>query len=406
VVKEIILPRLDIDMDKGMVVEWAKKEGDEVKEGELIATIMSEKVTYELHSPATGTLYKIIVQPNVEVPVGQIIAIIKEPEDRAEDLDEAVRRAEESLAGVVEVRAEAKAEAVAEAKPAEAKVEAAPTGRIKISPLARRLAREYGIDITKVKGTGPGGRIVKEDILRAVEEMKARPPAAPEAVEVIQLTGIRKISAERLAQSFKTAPHAFLRMDVDMSNIVRFRNVLEKEIGVRPSYNTLLIKAVAKALRKHPNLNATLEGEDKVRLLKDVNICLAVATEEGLVTPVVHHADEKSIAEIESDVRRLVEKAREGRLEADDLKGGTFTITNLGIFGVDAFMAIINPPQAAILAVGRIADRAVVVDGKVEARPVATLTLSFDHRIVDGAPAAQFLAYIKELLEEPARLLI
>jgi len=195
-------------------------------------------------------------------------------------------------------------------------------------------------------------------------------------------------------------------MDVDVSNIVRFRNVLEKEIGVRPSYNTLLIKAVAKALRKHPNLNATLEGEDKVRLLKDVNICLAVATEEGLVTPVVHHADEKSIAEIESDVRRLVEKAREGRLEADDLKGGTFTITNLGMFGVDAFMAIINPPQAAILAVGRIADRVVVADGRIEIRPVATLTLSFDHRIVDGAPAAQFLAYVKELLEEPARLLI
>ncbi|HDM26892.1 MAG TPA: hypothetical protein ENG27_01090, partial [Candidatus Bathyarchaeota archaeon] len=142
------------------------------------------------------------------------------------------------------------------------------------------------------------------------------------------------------------------------------------------------------------------------RLLKDVNICLAVATEEGLVTPVVHHADEKSIAEIESDVRRLVEKAREGRLEADDLKGGTFTITNLGMFGVDAFMAIINPPQAAILAVGRIADRVVVVDGRMEIRPVATLTLSFDHRIVDGAPAAQFLAYVKELLEEPARLLI
>jgi len=390
-VKEVIMPRLDVDMDRGMVIEWAKGEGDEVREGELVATVMSEKVTYEVYSPATGTIHKIIVQPNVEVPVGQVICIIREPGDSEDALEEAVRKAEEAL-----TRMEVKEAGVEAAPaPAEAVVREAPAeGRIKISPLARRLAREHGVDISRVRGTGPGGRIVARDVLRALEE----------EAELIPLSGVRKITAERLAQSFRTAPHAFLQINVDMQNLVEMRDALEERLGVKPSYNALLVKAVAKALREHPLLNSTLEG-DKIRIFREVNVCIAVATEAGLVTPVVRNADAKSVAEIERDIRDLVARAREGKLKPEDLKGGTFTITNLGMFGIDSFLAIINPPQAAILSVGRIADRPVVVDGRVVARPTATLTLSFDHRVVDGAPAAKFLNRLRELIEEPTQLL-
>ncbi|MFQ6081255.1 MAG: dihydrolipoamide acetyltransferase family protein [Candidatus Bathyarchaeia archaeon] len=396
--RTIIMPRLDLDMERGTVLEWLKKKGDEVKQGEPIVEIMSEKVTYEVESPASGVLYEVLVPPDTEVPIGQVIGVIMEPGDEPTVIERAVREARESLAELAaveepEIKREvrvAKREEVAERKPE----------RIKISPLAKKLAEQYGIDVAGIKGTGPGGRIVKEDVLRAAEELKAR---VEERAEVIPLTGVRKVVAERMASSFRTAPHAILMVEVDMSEAVKLRQAFEKTKNVEISYNAIFVKAVATALREYPILNSTLE-ENQIKILKNINVGVAVATERGLIVPVIHDADEKSLADLTSTIAELVERARLDRLSMGDVTGGTFTITNLGMFGVDAFIAIINPKQAAILAIGRIADEPKVVNGQIAIQPTMTLSLSFDHRIIDGAPAAQFLSRIKEILENPSLL--
>ena len=256
------------------------------------------------------------------------------------------------------------------------------------SPAARRLARELGVDLALVKGTGPEGRIVEDDVKRLAEQ----PLLLPRVREVVPLVGIRKTTAERLSFSARTAPHSTITMEVDMTNAVK----LHKETAV--SYTDLLIKAVATALRDHPFLNATLENE-QIKVFEDINVGFAVATEKGLVVPVVHNAAQKTVNEIAAKVKELVEKARQGKLSKEDLTGGTFTITNLGMYGVDVFIPIINPPETAILGVGRIAEKLTLVDNQVKIKPVMQLSLSYDHRIVDGAPAAQFLQKVKQVLE-------
>jgi pyruvate dehydrogenase E2 component (dihydrolipoamide acetyltransferase) len=389
------MPRLDLDMERGTVLEWVKKKGDKVKQGEPVVKIMSEKVTYEVESPASGVLYEVIAPPDTEVPIGQVIGVIVETGDEPSVVERAVREAKESLAALaaareLEIKREVeveKREEVARKKPE----------RIKISPLARKLAEQYGIDVVGIKGTGPGGRIVKEDVLRAAEELKAR---VEERAEVIPLTGVRKVVAERMAHSFRTAPHAILMVEVDMSEAVRLRQAFEKMKNVQISYNAIFVKAVATALREYPILNSMLE-ENQIKILKNINVGVAVATERGLIVPVVHDADEKSLADLTTTIAELVERARLDKLSMGDVTGGTFTITNLGMFGVDAFIAIINPKQAAILAIGRIADKPKVVNGQIAIQPTVTLSLSFDHRIIDGAPAAQFLNRVKEILENP-----
>jgi len=234
--------------------------------------------------------------------------------------------------------------------------------------------------------------------LKAAEELKAR---VEEQAEVIPLSGVRKVVAERMAYSFRTAPHAILMLEVDMSEAVKLRQDFEKMKNVQLSYNAVFVKAVAMALREYPILNSTLE-EKQIKVLKNINVGVAVATERGLIVPVIHDVDEKSLADLSSTIAQLVEKTRLDTLSRNDVTGGTFTITNLGMFGVDAFIAIINPKQAAILAIGRIADKPKVVDGQIVIQPTVTLSLSFDHRIIDGAPAAQFLNRIKEILENPS----
>ncbi|RLI31804.1 2-oxo acid dehydrogenase subunit E2 [Candidatus Bathyarchaeota archaeon] len=381
--RRILMPRMDVDMDRGSVVEWMKGEGEAVEEGEPLVKIMSEKVTYEVPSPASGILHKILVPAGEEVPIGQVIGILREEGDREEDLEAAVEEALRQLrrpeAGV-EVRRERRAPRPVRRRGA----------RIRTSPVARRLAEEYGIDLGEVVGTGPGGRITKEDVLRFVEE-------ASQFSETIPLRGIRRVVAERMSESFRTAPHAVVSMDVNMSHVVELRRRL-RERGVEVSYNAILIKAAAEALREFPILNSTLRG-DEIRVWRRVNICVAIDTPKGLVAPVVKDADQRSLVELTKAVEDLAERARGEGLRRGDLKGGTFTITNLGMFGVDRFQPIINPPQAAILAVGRITERPVVEEGKVVVRPVATLSLAFDHRIVDGAPAARFLRRLREILQ-------
>ncbi len=393
------MPRLDLDMEKGTVLEWLKKKGDKVTRGEPVVMIMSEKVTYEVESPASGVIYEVLLQPDIEVPIGQVIGVIMEDGDEPKLLERTVRKAKESLvelSGVKkpEIKMEVKIgqrEEVAKEKPE----------RKKISPLAKILAKQYGIDVDGIRGTGPGGRIVKQDVLKAAEELKVR---FEEKVEVIPLSGVRKVVAERMAYSFRTAPHAILIVEVDMSKAVKLRKDFEKMKNVQLSYNAVFVKAVAMALREYPILNSTLE-ENQIKILKNINVGVAVATERGLIVPVIHDVDEKSLADLSSIIAQLVEKTRLDTLSRSDVTGGTFTITNLGMFGVDAFIAIINPKQAAILAIGRIADKPKVVDGQILIQPTVTLSLSFDHRIIDGAPAAQFLNRIKEILENPSPIL-
>jgi pyruvate dehydrogenase E2 component (dihydrolipoamide acetyltransferase) len=370
----VILPRLDEDQKSGMILEWLKGEGAEVEKDEPIAIVMSEKIMMDVSAPVSGKLYKIFAQENVEMPVGQIIAVIAEPSDDPNTVSKFVEEAKRSLAGI-EVKAPRK-----------------PEERVPISPLARKLAEQYGIDVTTVKGSGPGGRIVKEDILRAVEELKPEAKAPPRVI-AIPLTGIRKIVAERMSSSHLAAPHVTLTMDADASEANKL-----KETGI--SYNAILIKAVAKALQTYPIFNSTLEG-DQIKQFQDINIGLAVAIKEGLIAPVVHNAEKKTLAEINVAVEDLIRKARENRLSVGEVTGGTFTISNLGMFEVDIFTPIITPGQSAILGIGRIVDKPQVVGGRIEIKPTVTFSLSFDHRVADGALAAQFLQLIKKFFENP-----
>jgi len=335
-----------------------------VEKGEPVVEVLSDKVTYEVEAPASGVVRKILAEEGVDVPVAETLAIITAANEELKE---------------VEAVAEAPMERVEE--------------RILASPAAKRLAREYGVDLAQVTGTGPEGRIVEEDVRRFVEGVKV----APRVREVIALTGIRKTAAERVSLSARTAPHSTITMEVNMYDAAKLREKF------KVSYTDMLVRAVAKALKEHPVMNSTLE-KDQIKIFEDVNIGVAVATEKGLVVPVLRDANKKELKEISSTLEELVEKAREGRLTREEMSGGTFTITNLGMFGVDVFTPIINPPETAILGVGRVVEKPVVVDGEVVVKPMIYLSLSFDHRVVDGVPAAHFLQTVKMALENPETL--
>jgi len=379
-VTKILMPRLSLTMKEGTVVEWFKKEGDVVKKGEPLVEVVSEKVTYEVEAPASGVLRKIFAPKGTDVPVAGTLAIITAPDEELPEIEVAV------AAPRIEVK---EALAAPERKPVERIEE-----RVIASPAAKRLAREHGIDLTHVSGTGPEGRIVEEDVRILIGEVKV----TPRVREVMPLTGIKKTAAERVSLSARTAPQSTITMEVDMSNAVKIRE------RVQVSYTDMLVKAVAKALAEHPIINSTLENE-KIRILADINVGVAVATERGLIVPVVYNADRKKLEEIASMLKELVEKAKQGRLTKEDLTGGTFTITNLGMYGVDVFTPIINPPETAILGVGRVVERPAIADGRIVVRPVMQLSLTFDHRVVDGAPAAEFLQKVKQVMENPNALL-
>jgi pyruvate dehydrogenase E2 component (dihydrolipoamide acetyltransferase) len=306
------------------------------------------------------------------IPVGQPIAII------AEEGEEAPKEIEVSVG-------------------------APPEKRIKASPAARRIAKEHGLDLTKIKGSGPGGIIVEKDVLHAISAEKPEVLPSFEVMEVIPLAGMRKTIADRMVYSYRTAPHVAITMEVDMTEALKLHQTIEKIRGVDIPLTALLTTVTAFALKKHPIMNSVLE-EDQIKMIKNINIGVAVALEDGLIVPVVHDADKKDLIETASLVRELIEKARKRELSIEELRGGTFTITNLGGFEVDIFTPIINPPQTAILGVGKIMERVKVVDKQIHAVPIMTLTLVFDHRVVDGAKAAQFLKEIKDLLEDSYKL--
>ena len=424
---EVKLPRLGQGMESGVVLKWLKSEGDKVEKGDLLYELETEKVTQEVEAEASGVLLKITVAEG-EADVGTTLGIIGEEGEELSSADAGEssnggRPAEspdgDSAPAEVDVADEGVEEGSrapardderergrgASAQPGTAEQPQAEAGgaRLKASPLARRIAREKGIDLAAIGGTGPEGRIVAEDVERAAAApVPGVAGPAPGKVETVPLTSLRKTIARRLTEAW-TVPAFQISMSADMSrvNALRPRLVeLTPEGGSKPTVSDILTKIAAVALLRHRAVNATFAG-DAIELHPTANVGLAVATERGLVVPVIRSAERLTIAEIAAARADIVSRARASKLQQADLEGGTFTISNLGMYGVDQFIAVLNPPQAAILAVGAAEEKPVAIDGELQIRPVMTMTLTCDHRTIDGADASEFLRTVKRLLEEP-----
>ena len=398
---DVSLPRLGQGMEAGTIVRWLKSEGDKVEKGEPLYELDTDKVTQEVEADASGVLLKILAGEGEEIEVGKRIAVIGEEgeevaadeaavevdEDEQEEGSPAPAREEERERG----REAAKEEAEEQQETARA------NGRIKASPLARRIARERGIDLASLSGTGPEGRIVAEDVERAAAApAHATVGAAPLEAEVVPLTSLRKTIARRLTEAWQ-APAFQISMSADMTRAQELHARLRDQ-GV--SVTDILTKLAAIALLRHREVNAQF-ADDELRIFPNAHIGLAVATERGLIVPVQREVERKSLVQIAAERKEIVQRTRESKLSQEDLEGGTFTISNLGMYGVEIFTAVLNPPQAAILAVGAIEEKPVVDDGELVARPLMAMTLTCDHRAIDGAKAAEFLRELKTLLEEP-----
>jgi pyruvate dehydrogenase E2 component (dihydrolipoyllysine-residue acetyltransferase) len=399
VADQVILPRLGQGMESGTIVRWLKSEGDEVQKGEPLFELDTDKVTQEVEADVGGVLLKILVDEG-EVPVGTPVAFLGE---KGEDLPE-VETATPAPAETEPAAVSAGTDLEQPERVAGPPSESVPTdGRIKASPLARRIARERGIDLASVSGTGPEGRIVAEDVERVDVAGPQRAPARAAAtgeVERVELTSLRRTVARRMTEAW-AAPAFQIVMSADMTRTQELRaRLVERHPDERPTVTDVLTKVCAAALMRHREVNALYAG-DAIELHPSANVGIAVATDRGLLVPVIPGCELKTVAEIAVARADLVARSREGKLQAADLEGGTFTISNLGMYGVEQFVAVLNPPQAAILAVGAIEERPVARDGGVVARPMMTLTLTSDHRTIDGATAADFLRTVKEFLEEP-----
>jgi len=429
------MPKLGTTMTEGTIVKWLKKEGEPVEKGEIYVEIQTDKVNIEDEAERSGILRKIIAKEGETVKVGEPIAIIADAHEELPDLeiadDKSPEKQEESSQVIMqqEDRTEDEKETI--------------PGKIKASPAAKRVARENQIDLSKVTPSGPNGRIVEKDVLAYIQENKIRatPVAKKIAMEkqidlkslqkspveritkadleeqmmmqeeesTIPVIGMRKIIADSMTYSKKVAPHIYLSLEVDMSKVIDIREKLiplvQDKYDVKLSYNHILIKAVATALRLNPLVNSSFT-EEKIILKQNINIGLAVALEDGLIVPVIKDADKKGLGIIAKETAELILKAKNKKLLPDEYQGGTFTITNLGMFDIENFCAIINQPETAILAVGKIMKKPVVVDDEITIRPMMNLTLSCDHRAIDGAVGAKFLQNLKEILEEPMNLLL
>lgn len=390
----VVMPALELAQETGKLVAWLKKEGDAVAKGEMIAEIETDKAVFELEAPADGLLAGVKSNAGDLVPVGRTIAwIVARGEQPPADSDasEAAMRAMTEQARF-STTASSVAPATAPAQPS-----APQKGPGRASPKARRIAEEHGVDISQISGTGPDGSITSEDVLAAAAAPKAAPKADVSATGIgTGVSTIARLMAERTTQSWTQTPHFFLVREVDAGGLL----AAKAKLGAGFTITDLLIALTARVLARHPKLNGSWTAEG-VRLNPDVNISIAVAVQDGVVGVVIPKADGASVARIAAQREQLAERARAGRLRPSDLTGGTFTISNLGMYKVDAFSAIISPPQAAILAVGRIADRVVPVNGEPGICPMFTLTLSSDHRVVDGAQSAAFLGDLADAIREP-----
>ena len=445
----ITMPRMSDTMTEGKLVSWLKKEGDAVKSGDVLAEVETDKATMELESYVDGTLLHIGIQEGSSVPVNSVIAVIGKPgedfksllnggsgtpEKKTEDASAPARAIENSDS---ETKPELKTESPKEDAPKvetpkedAPKVESAPKTeaveanadhRMKASPLAKKMAEDKGVDISHLTGSGDAGRIVRKDVEAALQQSvtdsqtqtkpeTAQPQKAAQSVpaqgayEDITLSSMRKTIARRLGESMFTAPHFYLTVEVNMDKNMEFRKQIMELSGEKVSFNDIIIKAAAAALRKHPKVNASWM-EDKIRQYSYINIGVAMAVEDGLLVPVIRNADSKGITEISKEVKNFAELAKNKKLQPADWEGNTFSISNLGMFGIEEFTAIINPPDACILAVGAIREVPVVEKGLIKIGNVMKLTLSCDHRVVDGAIGAQFLQTLKKYLEQPMNML-
>ena len=445
---ELKMLQMDQTMTKGKIGKWLVKEGDTVTEGQPLLEIETDKVVHEQESPTDGIIAQILAEEGTNVPVNAILAVIGAPGEEVERIEAdaaqepqvqvepeqpkptpaptgdapkaspAARQLAEKLAiNLTEVKPSGPGGRILESDvqrhiDLRGPVPSIETTRLKASPLARRLAKEHGVDLTSIAGSGPDGRIVRDDVLQAASTAPEVPtvetPAIQQAAEVIAMDGIRGIIAERMTLSVQTNASVTLHTEVDATALVELRGMLNDKLQAREvniTYTDLLVKVVANALREHPRLNATLTNEE-IHLLPEINIGVAVALEDGLVVPVVRNADKERLSEISGQVKSFAERARSNQLTPGELQDGTFTITNLGNFGIDAFTPIINPPESAILGVGRILKKPVVHNDEVVIRSMLTLSLTFDHRVVDGAPAAQFLQTVSGYIQDPYLLLV
>lgn len=409
----ILMPRLSDTMTEGVIAGWHKKVGDAVKKGELLADIETDKATMELESYKNGKLLYIGAQKGDKVPVNALLCIIGE--EGKVNVDAIVAAAKGGVAVAATAAPAATTAAAAPATTAAVVASSSENGRVKASPLAKKLAADKGIDLHLVQGSGDGGRIIKADVDN-YKPAAAAPAAATSSKPVTVSTGtesfeefpvsqMRKVIAKRLAESKFSAPHFYLTMSINMDNAVASRAKLNEVSKVKISFNDMVLKACAIALKQHPAINSSWLG-DKIRRNHHVNIGVAVAVEDGLLVPVVRFADTKSFSQIGAEVKDLAQRAKEKKLQPADWEGNTFTISNLGMFGIDEFTAIINPPDACILAVGAIQQVPVVKDGVVKPGNIMKVTLSCDHRVVDGASGAAFLQTLQGLLEEPLRMLV
>lgn len=453
------MPKMSDTMEEGVLVSWQAEEGDELSAGDIIAQVETDKATMDLEVYDDGVLLKKVIAEGDAVPIGGLIAILGEegedvsdilqqyegkgagaaegevPEAEDEVEEQADEQADEQAAEATQTSAEPEKAAPSSVPSGDGAQRAAPApqvpapregdGRVKSSPLARRLASEHGIEIAQLQGSGPEGRIIKRDVEAAIEEGVAPPAEAPayqlpsealpvaeeELFESERLSQMRKTIARRLSQSKFTSPHFYLTVDVDMDQAVasrsRINEIASANGGAKISYNDLITKACAIALRQHPDVNASyLEQEGEIRRYNQVHVAVAVAIDEGLITPVIRHADRKGLAQIASETRELAEKARNRQLQPPEWEGSTFTTSNLGMYGIEEFTAIINPPNSCILAIGAIRDVPVVKGGEIVPGKRMKLTLSCDHRLVDGATGAEFLSTVKGYLEEPLSMLM
>ena len=391
-VTDVVMPRYSLTMEKGTVVKWFKKEGDPVKKDEPLVEVEADKLTTEVESPISGILLKICAGEQTEVPCGQPLAYVGNLDEPFPEVkvfrEEKAHRKEEVIISAPEEIPETEEE-IGE--------------KVLASPLARSLAKQQKVNLSQVRGTGPKGRITREDVLQFIELRKD----VRTVKEVLPLRGIQKTIAERMFQSLRTTAQCSLSIEVDALRIITLRQKNNENLKTEGkngiSYTDILVKAVATALRANMLLNSTLE-DDQIKVFEDVNIGIAVKAEvEGqscLFVPVVHNADQKSLVKIAKESKGLIEKVRSGKASREDLTGGTFTLTNLGMYGIETFIPIINPPEMAILGVGAIHDKPIIVQGSIKVQPFMHLTLSFDHRVINGATAARFMQQLKQILEE------
>ena len=420
---EIIMPKMGDAMTEGKVVRWYKKAGDAVKKGEPVLEIETDKVNLDLEAEQDGTLGDVTAQEGQMVPVGGRLATIlapgekappaapaAEPQRRATDKKDSVKHTTGEYAEAIETKGPRRDRTAPEATQAPPKSE----GRQRSSPLARKMARELGVDLQGVQGSGPQGRIIAKDIKGVGQALlpvpgaaggQARVPVLHREDEHIPLSAMRRTIAKRLAESIGPIPHFFLTADYDVTNLVSLREQIVAAQEMKVSLNDFIIRAVALALRHHPYVNASW-GDDAITQHGEIHVGVAVSTPEGLITPVVRNADGKSVLQIAQEIRALAEKAKNRKLMPNEYQGSTFTISNLGAWGIEEFTAIINPPNVAILAIGAAEARPVVQDRQVVVRDRMKVTMSCDHRVVDGAAGAEFLRTLRQYIEQPVRLLL